>query len=202
MLNLEIIGKKITTLRKSKALTQNDLAERLFVTHQAVSKWENGKSIPSIELLYEMTKLFDVSIDYLLDHSEIDPSDYESRFKHQPREIVISSYLKSNQPNHQFSKVFYLLNKEERSLLLSLIVNKTLSVDVDVAWPYLNNRERKYLLGAILTGKIEYDLTPLLKHLKIEEIEMIEAQLGYNISNTHNYIIRSEKNEKRKTKSK
>lgn len=201
MLNLELIGSKITKLRKKKQLTQNGLAETLFVTHQAVSKWENGKSIPSIEILYEMTKLFDVSIDYLLDNSEMDPSDYESRFRQQPREVVISSYLKTKKPNQEFSKIFYLLKKEERMLLLSLILNKSLLVDVDVAWPYLNDRERKYLLGGILTDKIDYDLQLLSNHLKVDEIKMIEAHLGINIGRiTTSFHKRSENHEKRSKK--
>ncbi|MCK5731991.1 MAG: helix-turn-helix transcriptional regulator, partial [Tenericutes bacterium] len=88
MLNLKKIGKKITELRKEKNMKQNELAEALYVTHQAVSKWENGKSIPSIEILYELTKLFKVSIDFLLDNSDIKTDDYETLFNNYPRRSV------------------------------------------------------------------------------------------------------------------
>ena len=47
MLNLKKIGSKISKQRKQMGLTQTELANALYVTHQAVSKWENGKSIPS-----------------------------------------------------------------------------------------------------------------------------------------------------------
>ena len=76
MLNLTQIGHKITEHRKRLNLTQKELAETLYVTHQSVSKWEKGKSIPSIEILFEMTKLFEISIDYLLDDSIIEDKDY------------------------------------------------------------------------------------------------------------------------------
>ena len=183
MLDLEKIGNTISTLRKNKNMTQNDLAESLFVTHQAVSKWENGKSIPGIEILYDMTKLFDVTIDYLLDNSEIASDDYESKFKHQPRDVVIGSFIKSVDPNHEFPKIFYLLTMQERSVLLGLIVNKKVAVDVDVAWPYLTDTERKYLLGAILTGRLDYDIFILAKHLKLDELKMMESHLGIGITN-------------------
>ena len=63
----EKIGKYIREIRKKNNLTQNELAEKLGVTYQAVSKWENGKNIPDISLLKEMSKIFDVNIDELLE---------------------------------------------------------------------------------------------------------------------------------------
>ncbi|MGM9882400.1 MAG: helix-turn-helix transcriptional regulator [Bacilli bacterium] len=66
-MNQEKIGKFIKEIRKKNNLTQNDLASKLGVTYQAVSKWENGKNIPDISLLKEMSQIFDVDIDELLD---------------------------------------------------------------------------------------------------------------------------------------
>ena len=56
----------ISELRKKKNLTQNELAEKTFVTRQAVSKWESGESVPNTETLKILSKLFDVSINTLL----------------------------------------------------------------------------------------------------------------------------------------
>ena len=81
MLNLEAIGKKISTRRKELKMKQSELAESLFVTHQAVSKWENGKALPTIDLLYELTNILSISIDYLLDDSEIEEHDFETKLK-------------------------------------------------------------------------------------------------------------------------
>lgn len=61
------IGQFISQLRKKNQLTQQEFANRLGVTYQAVSKWENGKSIPDIAILKEMSNEFDVSLDEIID---------------------------------------------------------------------------------------------------------------------------------------
>ncbi len=63
----EKIGKFIKKLRKDNNLTQDELAKKLGVTYQAVSKWENGKSIPDIAILKDISILFNVNIDELLE---------------------------------------------------------------------------------------------------------------------------------------
>lgn len=65
-------AEKLITLRKSRELTQEQLAERLNVSRQSVSKWETGQVIPEAEKLLELSRTFDVTIDYLLKPSEID----------------------------------------------------------------------------------------------------------------------------------
>ena len=56
----------IFELRTKKGLSQEELAEKIFVTRQAVSRWENGETIPNIDTLKLLSKLFDVSINTLL----------------------------------------------------------------------------------------------------------------------------------------
>lgn len=58
----------ILKLRNNLNLSQNEFAERLFVTRQAVSRWENGDTVPNIDTLKLIAKTFDVSVDYLLGH--------------------------------------------------------------------------------------------------------------------------------------
>ena len=53
-------------LRTQKGLSQEQLAEKVFVTRQAVSRWENGETVPNTETLKLLSKLFDVSINTLL----------------------------------------------------------------------------------------------------------------------------------------
>lgn len=60
------IGEKIYQLRKQKGLSQEELAEQLGVTRQAVSKWELGTSVPELESVVALAKLFGVSTDHLL----------------------------------------------------------------------------------------------------------------------------------------
>lgn len=58
---------KLMKLRKEKALSQEDLAEKLDVTRQTISKWELGQSKPDFEKLVEISKLFNVSMEKLTD---------------------------------------------------------------------------------------------------------------------------------------
>ena len=60
------IGEQIASLRKSKRITQNELAERIGVSFQAVSKWERGETLPDIGLLPDLAIILETSIDYIL----------------------------------------------------------------------------------------------------------------------------------------
>ncbi len=62
---------KLQQLRKQKGLTQEQLAEELFVSRTAISKWESGKGYPNIDSLKSISKLFAVSIDDLLSSDEL-----------------------------------------------------------------------------------------------------------------------------------
>ncbi len=61
-----ILGEKITQLRKQQDWSQEDLAAQLGISRQSVSKWESGASIPDLDKIVSMSRLFQVSTDYLL----------------------------------------------------------------------------------------------------------------------------------------
>ena len=62
---------KLQNLRKSRALTQEELAEALFVSRTAVSKWESGRGYPNIDSLKALSRFFSVTIDELIGSEEI-----------------------------------------------------------------------------------------------------------------------------------
>ena len=66
MLDNISIGKYITKLRKANGYTQEDLAEKLGITAQAVSKWENGHTLPKTAILPLLAKLLNSTIDSIL----------------------------------------------------------------------------------------------------------------------------------------
>ncbi|MBR2353622.1 MAG: helix-turn-helix transcriptional regulator [Clostridia bacterium] len=68
------LGKRIATLRREKGLKQDELAEQLGVTPQAVSKWENDQTCPDITLLPLLASILGVSVDELLSGKREDPS--------------------------------------------------------------------------------------------------------------------------------
>ena len=63
-------NKKLQELRKSKGLTQEELARAIFVSRAAVSKWESGRGYPSIESLKQIAEYFSVTVDELLSADE------------------------------------------------------------------------------------------------------------------------------------
>lgn len=71
-MNQEKIGQFIKQIRKDNKLTQKELADKLGVTYQAVSKWENGKNVPDVAILKEMSKMFNIDIDEILDGEKKD----------------------------------------------------------------------------------------------------------------------------------
>ena len=66
------LSKKIIGLRKSNGLSQEDLAEKLDVSRQAISRWESGTAMPDANNILQLSKLFEVTTDYLLN------DDYQS----------------------------------------------------------------------------------------------------------------------------
>ena len=65
--NKESFGSFVAEQRKAKGYTQRELAERLFVSDKAVSKWERGLSMPDISLLIPLAEILEVSVTELLE---------------------------------------------------------------------------------------------------------------------------------------
>lgn len=76
------LNDKIMGLRKQHGWSQEELAQQLGVTRQSVSKWEGGQSVPDIEKIIQLSRLFDVSTDYLLKEEQEDyiPTETSSEY--------------------------------------------------------------------------------------------------------------------------
>ena len=66
-MNINIISKYLQFLRKSHNYTQDDLAKKLDISRQAVSKWETGTAIPDLEVLLKISKLYNITINDILE---------------------------------------------------------------------------------------------------------------------------------------
>ena len=93
---METLGKRIAQLRKGKNMKQDDLAQKLNVSPQAVSKWENDQTCPDISLLPELTKALDVSVDMLLSgektpETKLVPQESRKDIKDMMLRIVVDS---------------------------------------------------------------------------------------------------------------
>lgn len=65
-----LIGQRLTALRISRQMTQEDLADKMGVSRQAISKWESDRTLPNVEKLFCLSELYQVSLDYLLTGKE------------------------------------------------------------------------------------------------------------------------------------
>ncbi len=65
-MNQEKIGLFLRRLRNEKGMTQEELAEKLYVNSRSVSRWENARTMPDFDVLIELAKLYDISIEELL----------------------------------------------------------------------------------------------------------------------------------------
>lgn len=66
-MNMNVISKYLKFLRKRHNYTQDDLAKRLDISRQAVSKWETGTAVPDLEVLLKISKLYDITINDILE---------------------------------------------------------------------------------------------------------------------------------------
>ena len=147
MIDFVKVGNRIQTLRRNSNLSQESLAEQLFITRQALSKWENGTSIPSIDSLLEISKIFNVSFEYLLclgeDDGDIDPDDI---FKGHERSYIIQKIVQGKLivdiPN-----VIYQMSPTERLTILKAIKEKKINCNYEELVIKLTESEKKYLFG-------------------------------------------------------
>ncbi len=85
----QILSKNLVALRKSRKLTQSELAEQLSYSDKTISKWENGDAIPDVETLVQIANFFSVSIDDLVSKP------FEELSKQSIKEINYNKWNKS-----------------------------------------------------------------------------------------------------------
>ena len=93
---MESIGRKIAFYRKAKGMTQEELSEKLGVSPQAVSKWENDAACPDIQLLVPLAKILEVTTDELLSAEPVQqvrmiPQKQKPDLKHQTLKVIVDS---------------------------------------------------------------------------------------------------------------
>ena len=146
MIDFVKVGKRIAGLRRSFGLSQDELAEKLFVTRQAVSKWENGMSVPSIDILSDICRMFSVSFEELLglfdnERPILDPDDI---FRGHDRSFIVSKIAKG-EIDVDLAAVFYQMSPAERMFLLKHVKEGILKVNMDDLSARLTPSEARYL---------------------------------------------------------
>ncbi len=116
-MDLVCIGKFIAELRKEKGLTQEQLGEELGVTNKTISRWETGTYLPPADALLAMSKMFEVSINELLNGKRLTEEEYKKAAEENLTQIIkessfslkekIAYYKKKWRKEHRASMCFW-----------------------------------------------------------------------------------------------
>ena len=97
-------SEKLLTLRKANDMTQEQLAEKLDVSRQSISKWESGQATPELEKIVAMSAVFNVTTDYLLKSSEIDDLSVKTEMLEKQQQMML---LREQKNQRTFECVMY-----------------------------------------------------------------------------------------------
>lgn len=87
----QIIAKNLANLRKNKKITQTELAEQFGYSDKAISKWENGDTLPDIQTLYQLCEFYNVTLDFLVSEQSFDEK--IKYINHLNKRIIINNSL-------------------------------------------------------------------------------------------------------------
>ena len=164
----------IYELRTKNGLSQDALAEKVFVTRQAVSRWENGETVPNTETLKLLSKLFDVSINTLLGS----PRQMICQCCGMPLEDTIISKEKDGSFNDSYCKWCYADGEYMYSDMDDLIEVCVRNMKSD---EHSENEIRAYLKGML--SKLDY--WKKYKELDNHKFEEFKKQLIDEINDLH-----------------
>ena len=193
-------GEKLKKARKGACLTQEQLAEKLMVSRQAITKWESNKGMPDIENLKGISKLLNVSVDYLLDDGrlldktvikeEIDLCEYhkEGKIRCLQDAVVYEKYK---------GAVIYPLTAKQKYTKGERIIDTIIGIFTDAPFGlpelihdidnmknhyYLVNKEEKQFFVLVTKEFIEScEISKLITAKKFERGNMIFKRCNYKI---------------------
>ena len=146
------IGKFIAEKRKEKKLTQEGLAEKLFITDRAVSKWERGLSLPDADKMLELCDILGISTSELLNGEVIDMKDYNKKTDELLLELARLEELK----NKQLITNMWVLLITDAIFYIGILVLACSTL------------EEGFLLGAIIVTSTILALSVAFYSLKLE----------------------------------
>ncbi len=145
------LAEKIVTLRKQKGYSQEELAEKLNVSRQAVSRWEMDTALPDATNILQLSKLFEVSTDYLLNEEYQSDQDIPAVKHHKDFLLLVALQIMSflfHIITCLFLKGFFVL--QIISLALNLFFAKKLYVELQT-YDILSEIVKKYYVDMYVT---------------------------------------------------
>ena len=104
-MNQERIGKFIAKCRKSKKMTQSELAEKLGVTDKSIGNWENGRNMPDLSLFKPLCDELDITINDLLSGEKISKDKYQEKFE----ENIVNTIDYSTKKINKYSNIIGII---------------------------------------------------------------------------------------------
>jgi transcriptional regulator with XRE-family HTH domain len=162
------IGKFIADCRKKKNITQEQLAEKLYITDRAVSKWERGLSLPDADKMLDLCNILDISVNELLNGEKIDMKDYEKKTE----ELLV-----------ELAKQDELKNRKLMTAMWTILIT-SLAFYLGILLIAVNTLEEGWLLGVIICTSTILLLIAGFIALKLE----VEAGY-YECKNCHHMFV-------------
>ena len=154
-MNQEKIGRFIAQCRKQNGFTQASLAEKLGITDRAVSKWENGKSMPDASIMLELCGLLKINVNELLMGEHVAMENY----KEIAEQNLIEMRKQEEQANKRLmSSEYFLVTLALIASLAMIIIGILLAVENWIAAAVLCSLGALIIISAIVYGlKIEHE---------------------------------------------
>lgn len=146
MLDFQAVGNNIHDLRIRNGYSQDYIAELLGVSHQAVSRWENGLAAPSVDNLAELCDLFGVTFEQLLCLNRKVQWDEKDIFAGHSRMFVVKQ-ITQGAVNYDVAKNFHKFMPQERLLILKAVKEGKIKVDTHALYGKITPEETRFLRG-------------------------------------------------------
>lgn len=199
---------KLMTLRKAKGWSQEDLSNQIGVSRQTISKWESSQTTPEMNKLIELSRIFEISVDELINDVKEESKDDEkvekvyTKINLKPTNILLLIGCVLIIIGFIFSIILYLKNKKTIYVedVVMITYSYTLKDKVEVIEIYSFNGNDE-CIGANTYLKINNDSDYEKIVNDINKVENNEGELKYNITLNNNEITWSEEMYKKDSKS-
>ena len=146
------IGKFIADCRKEKRITQEQLAEKLYITDRAVSKWERGLSLPDADKMLDLCNILNINVNELLSGERIDMKDYDKK----TNELLIELAKQDEEKNKKLITCMWVLLITVFVLYTGILVLACILL------------EEGFVLGTIICVSTIFSLAVCFYALKLE----------------------------------